>query len=881
MFKQRIPRNSGIQQQSGFVLVWTAIGSLALITTGFIVWQLMVAHQLKLRAINDSVALSFQGSYSAQYPTSESLSAMTLLARAQGFSSAMPYNDAHQPFSNGEIQFFHDTRDAARHSVSAAVGHWKNPLTQLIASLGQIRVSAWAETRSEEAYYKLAIDNSASLMGDQSIMQSLAYFGVVDDPNGDTSCSNVGINGECDINNRVKPTPYIQTVMPFQFDGSFFRYARKWHYGPTGQELNSYYPPLWVWQIGAAGTCYNTAESFCPGWPINGSGAMGAWSSDSFLAFKNSAGVVLSVISMLSRLIDVDAFGGKMAPWIVDVANLIRGPSSILPLAVHEGVSPIWRFDEPTYTFPDPAVPGNAVIHTAHSVSNPKNIFTDEIQFYVTNLIQTQLTFKWSRIVASFADVLDDAFPPNVAVPAGTFGDLLMPIVPNLPIANWTDSFPWETSVAGNPVERFNSLQPLGVADIPEPILKTSGEGTPRFLPASVQDQWEYGWETPGGPMAQGCMLPNGSVFSQSSPGPFPIPQVPQRPVCLMPDGSIHPTDLPVCPCNGGNVYAAVLCHPDAPDFSAALMTPNTNGNNGVFCFPSRSVPGFYPRCEHGGVPTCVANPGPFTAATHRGTLQFPASPAVVKNNAFFAVKDMGLSAGGTWTNTLLRDSFYRLRDIRDQGINKQTLIIITDGVPSAVDHDGSYPCDTESPACYGPSCSVEDDCTMAESDAWIMDQVEHWTNSISALDVPIYVWYLTVPNLLTSFQTQQPLSSFSGFSAARQAELAATAFASPPAYIPSGTGHAQCPGPNSNQADYQWKYLCERINISLIPDYYAQTGKLDQFRTLMDKPQYKRYFIQSSLSIGASGSASPSTMFINGLLATAARILPRGELRR
>jgi hypothetical protein len=268
-----------------------------------------------------------------------------------------------------------------------------------------------------------------------------------------------------------------------------------------------------------------------------------------------------------------------------------------------------------------------------------------------------------------------------------------------------------------------------------------------------------------------------------------------------------------------------------------------------------------------------------------------------VKNNAFFAVKDIGISAAGTRTERLLSDSFFRLLDIRDKGVNKLALIIITDGVPSAVDHDGGYLCNTEDPPCYDPSpipicsevpncCAVEDDCTMEESDKWIMDQVTHWTNSISALGVPIYVWYLSVPNLLDSFKTQQPFSSFSGFSQPRQDAIAASAFASPPDYIPIGTGPGECPpkeaDPPLSQEDIQWKYICEQINFSLIPDYEAQTGKLEDFRDLMDSPENKRYFIQSALSIDTtSGSASPNAMFLEGLLATAARILPRGELRR
>jgi hypothetical protein len=858
--KTRLQVLSRSRNEAGFVLVWSAVGSLALLTVGFIIWQLLVAHQLKLRAINDSVALSFQGSYSAQYPSTESLAAMTLLARAQGFGSAVVANNQHQVFSNGEIQLLHDTSDPGRHSVRAAVGHWKSPLTQLIMSLGQIQASAWSEVRSEQTYFKLAIDNSASLMGDFSTVQTQAFYGVLASATGGRDCSNQGPNGRC-VAGRVEPTPYVQTVMPHQFDGDTFRMARRWSLGPTGQEFNSLYPPTSVYPYDP--NCINTAETFCGGWPQTGEWALGTRASDTMLAFKNSAGVVLSVLSTLTRLLDVDSFGGRVPDWAVNIANLYRGTNSILPVATTDGVIPIWKFDEPVYSWPDPNNLGAATIYQLHSISNPRNIFTDDIQFYVTNMLQLFLNGKWSRIVANFADVYDDSVPPSLEVPAGTYGQILMPVVPNNPLADWTDSFPYQTSSSTHLPDRFGSMRMYGLPDTPEPLLRVGGEGTPSYLPTGVANQYVYGYSGSTAPYRH---------------------ETPAVPACVTSGGSVIAGEAPTCPVVSGHT-AVVLCHADALEFTQDAV--GVNGHGGAFCYPSPSTPvaNWAPRCATpGSRATCIANPNSnyLSLAEHRGNLVFPASPQTVKNNAFFAVKDMGLLSGGTWTNTLLRDTYYRLRDLKDQGLQKTALILITDGVPSAVNFGTEYYCDRSSPACYGTNCTLADDCTMGESDTWIMDQVQHWATLISALDTPIYTWYLATSNLLQRHIANNPISVYSGFSAERQTQLQNTLYASPPSPIPPGSGEADCPGPDTSAIDdQQWKGFCNLINNSFIPDYVAQTAKLVLFQSIMDRPQHKRYYIQSDLGIDVSGSPAPGVLFVNGLLSTVARILPRGQLRR
>lgn len=880
-----------IDSEEGFVLLWTVILLLPILTVAFIFLGYSQANLTKLKAQYHAMSLVAIGSYSSEFDTGETLNAMAALASALGFQGVRP-NNQFQNTSGGKIHFLHDTDDAP-HTLSALIAFEQDPMTSFVSQLGSLNVAGISSAKPGAYLISLVLDFSQSLNSDFKADDLLTAYGVVN-PDG-----SVGPNGVVDpVTNMIMPDDVTNLALPFNFDiGTKIRLPY-FHLGAQ-----------WPWPMNSIANCSITNESGCGGQRAPMVNDLRHHMSDNFLAYKKAAVILTGVAAQSTPYLTVDLLGG-MAPQVyVDWLNdsMVGEPdvngeydSPYLPIE-NDGVYEIWDYHYPSVagyepnTLPPleghagPAITTN--IYEEHSFDNPKDPFKHNVNIdlrFPTYVALTTTGFRKLVKYGTFTDMDGKTHLP------GTFSAFLDPPLPVLQNEKFNpppdDSFVWEMGPLEGPQRHWGNGDLHFAYGYPTSPNLFSIEGPahpdPDKLHRPIGDGITYPCEV-GPPAANNAVWSNDKTKTG-----YALCKI--RDYCddLVTNGSV-PCDEP-----------SILTHRDRSMYfdrtksvgewprcldpghvARCMLGSQLAPDSAVFCTFGDSAGHMVPRCTNKGVAQCInstsntpsVNPPQcrqFTdadgnslpprghgncqfsqpglpcvsalevnggvGAEQLGTITLGADPPTVGSNLFYYLNDMGLLPPGTFTHNAVPTKQCQtfLEETEGQGVC--AMVLVTDGRPMAVDGFGN----------------------LVLSDQEVMDEMERnmeqFTNSLGGKS---FVWFLgSVSQWQSVVYAVQELEDDGLLSPAQQNafsevkegnDICNTSHRDPWNSIPILGTWAECPT------------IDELTAIKT-----SEEEMLEDFRTVMDQPLSGRYWVETEVSNTAGGTSISGSLgsFLGGL---------------
>lgn len=906
--------------EQGFVLVWSALLLLPLLTLGFVLIGYGRANVSKLRAQFNAVNLASVGTLSSEFESSETLNVMAMLANAQGFAGAQPVETV-QNLSAGLLIFNHNLEAPGENKVAVYQKYTLPPLTSLVSSLGSVKASGVAQTKPSKLHISVVLDYSRSLLADGSINDLLKAFGVIDPNNSNTP----GPNGYRNPHTQqIEPQDYAQNALPGAV-GLATRYHLGWNIiGPAVPSFTWTAPPT---------ECIPGPENGCGGGPATHQGGIRWGMTDNFMTYKRAATVLVGVMAQMSRYLDVSILGAPIPERVWDrFMDLSQGGDAADPAERFEplsesdndieeggGLFPAWRWNEPTVSglAINPNAPPflSGTIDYKYTFENPKSPLTDDMAVSPTRILLSNISVAPRKAakyflfgepngrVYSFAkDPPSEAsvrhFPSGEsyylpAIPSGARdpGDSF-PFDPGRVLSpnGWLENelyfgFGWPHGAVpflqlGGSAHPIASEFPEELAEVYEyepsrPPINGSGPSRDNLAPLST-DTWKTGYwlcvtydELDDGEVNNSIPCDGSRPFSEAqrnffysrarvSPPPLSS-DLPTSPRCA--SGGKHPV------CTGANgallPNAFVWCIHGWPRCSPGGDGPKCR-NPATGAIEVEEV-----LCDAGGAGEPRYPDGYFGAPRYRGRVVVPDSPTPIKDaNLFYFLMDLNPTYGGTFHHNMVPNSrceeFLSLTD----GAGRCAAVFVTDGVPRGTDFAG------------------QEQIQESRMLDLLSERMDRFTENNNARS---FTWYLGKKTPLDGVIA----AARSGNLNKRQAEIIdlldydpLDPADSPP---PDSLSGEQCADFNT----ITWSGTsCAALNSYILPLYQEETTTFNSFKDIMDgaavePPNENRVWVEAKLTSDNAGMtglgsddplSNPVLKSLRGLLATikGARVLDR-----
>ena len=717
-------RTRGMGGERGFVLVWTAIVVLPVLTMGMIFLLYSQACVTKLRAQLNAMNLVAIGTFGAEFDSNETLNAMAMLARWQGFPNAQPVVTGQDFPGVGTLIFNHDTSQTGEHKVAAFQRLERGKFSALLNNVTKIDTSGFSRAQPTKSYAAIVLDYSRSLNDDRSIGDLLRAYDVLNGSGG------LGVNGEL-INptgpnrpSNVRPKPHVQSALPYGFDPG----TRRWF---SWDGLNMVWPD---WETTAEAGCTPGPENGCSGSTPTHRGAIAYNLTDLFMSYKRASAILVGVTALLTRRMDVGIVGSPFPPEIFDLLapyTQAADPDDqpgYFDRVENDGFFWAWRYDEADITNIQLNSGGSPLLQAdivkQYSYDDPKSPFQHSVKISPDRVVVSNLQQAGWRKLVQYGTFFDTAGVPYTFPKAKNY--LSPPLLElNRPPPNYppTDAFVWSPGAYDlntGTVPEGGIGYPLGIV----PFLATRGSVHPTDgdLPPELKDIREYTPET-GSPVTINSLLSKDKwspgygackLYDYVDDGSFPpnnsancdgtkdLPDndktasVYTEGLALSPDceagytprcaGRQNPSlphdvaddeNAPLC------LYGFARCYPEF-GLNAVCFMPNGKGNSNQGTFQRVGTALVNPRCS--SKDTYPA--GHLGEPKKRGTLALPSNPREISNHSlFYLLFDAVNTIGGTFLQSGVRAGLNRCKAARqlaeERGEQIDCLInIATDGRP-------------------------------------------------------------------------------------------------------------------------------------------------------------------------------------------------------
>jgi len=379
-------RTRGMGGERGFVLVWTAIVVLPVLTMGMIFLLYSQACVTKLRAQLNAMNLVAIGTFGAEFDSNETLNAMAMLARWQGFPNAQPVVTGQDFPGVGTLIFNHDTTQTGEHKVAAFQRLERGKFSALLNNVTKIDTSGFSRAQPTKSYAAIVLDYSRSLNDDRSINELLRAFDII---NSDGTAGPNGFDPDGAGPLPVQPNLYAQNALPYAWSG--FRTWFSW------DGLNMAWPDA----VYSAGTgCVSGPENGCVGSTPSHQGAIAHSLTDLFMSYKRASAILVGVTALLTRRMDVGVVGAPMPPSFFDLwAPFTQSVDpdeqpDYFDRITNDGFYWAWLYDETDVRNVREGGPYSilqADISRRYSYDEPKSPFQDSVKISPDRLVLANL----------------------------------------------------------------------------------------------------------------------------------------------------------------------------------------------------------------------------------------------------------------------------------------------------------------------------------------------------------------------------------------------------------------------------------------------------------------------------------------------------------
>lgn len=722
------PATAGtLQGERGFVLVWTAFLILPVLTMGMIFLLYGQASVTKIRAQLNAMNLVAIGSFGAEFDSRETLNAMAMLARWQGFTGAQPVVTGQAFPGVGTLILNHDVTERGEHKVAAFQRLERGRFSTLLNNISKVDTSGFARSRPGKIYAAVVLDYSPSLGGDGSVTDLLRAFEVLDSGAGPGRHGEVIDPSAPAVWPNVRPRPYAQNALPFGF--TFHRMWLPW------RGLNMVWPDF---VAPVSPTCQAGSENSCGGWSAVGhEGAFRRGVSNLFMSYKRASSILVGVTGLLTPRLDVGVVGAPFPE--AALAGLLAfsqaSPPSTQPAyfdrIVNDGFYWVWRFDDPDIGSFSKVVGSpllDASVLRRFSYDDPKSPFEHSLKISPDRLVFLNLEQmgyrKWIKYGRFFdATGVEQTFPNalNFLNPPLLAFEQAIQNYPPLDSFVWDQTYnPIDGTVLGLGTGYSTGIEPLFAssgkahptnADLPpelaSPRVYTPDSGPPRSNSAPLgQDKW-----TPGYALCKlydyaddGSMPPNGSVPCDDPTVPISSKVVnvyntaPRSPGC---DPGFEPRCVAApLPASGPYVadqnnavlcrYGFPRCYPTLDALVPVCFRDSYGPHDGEIQLDAGSDP-VKPTCAD----TSTYPAGHLGSPVSRGTVQMPVTaPDISFHSLFHFLMDFSGTTGGSFIHSGVRNALTRCQAVKKlaaaKGDSIDCLVILTtDGRPVPTGWDG------------------------------------------------------------------------------------------------------------------------------------------------------------------------------------------------